>query len=106
MPQGIEAPAGRAALGLLDLSTLVGVGNLARRPRAVRAAVAAIVDAIVQGIYGAFSLAVAQTFYLGVFGALVALIAALAIKELPLRATNSAPVSAAAPAGRPAPSIE
>ena len=61
---------------------------------------------IVQGIHGAFSLAVAQTFYLGVFGAIVAVIAALAMKELPLRASNSAPVSAAAPAGRPAPSLE
>ena len=90
--------------GLFDLGNVVGVGNL--HDALAKFAPPADVEAIVQGIYGAFSLAVAQTFYLGVFGALVALIAALAIKELPLRATNSAPVSAAAPAGRPAPSIE
>ena len=90
--------------GLFDLSNVVGVGNL--HDAIAKFAPPADVEAIVQGIYGAFSLAVAQTFYLGVFGALVALIAALAIKELPLRASNSAPVSAAAPAGRPAPSLE
>ena len=90
--------------GLFDLSNVVGVGNL--HDAIAKFAPPADVEAIVQGIYGAFSLAVAQTFYLGVFGALVALIAALAIKELPLRASNSSPVSAAAPAGRPAPSLE
>ena len=48
---------------------------------------------IIEGIHGAFSLAVGQTFYLGVFGAAVAAVAALAIKELPLRASNAAPVA-------------
>ena len=67
--------------GLFDLSNVVGVGNL--HDAIAKFAPPADVEAIVQGIYGAFSLAVAQTFYLGVFGALVALIAALAIKELP-----------------------
>ncbi len=46
---------------------------------------------MVEGIHGAFSLATAQTFWLGVVGSVVALLAAVAIKEIPLRATNSDP---------------
>ena len=51
---------------------------------------------MVDGIHGAFSLAVAQTFYLGVAGAVIAVLAAVAIKEIPLRATNAAPVATVA----------
>ena len=66
---------------------------------------------MVEGIHGAFSLATAQTFYLGVFGAIVSVIAAVAIKEIPLRTSNEQPTysetaaaAAAAPAGgAPAP---
>ena len=43
---------------------------------------------MVEGIHGAFSLATAQTFWLGVFGAVVSLVAAVAIKEIPLRTSN------------------
>ena len=60
---------------------------------------------MVEGIHGAFSLATAQTFYLGVFGAIVSLIAAVAIKEIPLRTSNEQPTyseAAAASAARPA----
>ena len=49
---------------------------------------------MVVGIHGAFSLAVGQTFWLGVGGAIAAAIAAVAIKELPLRSSNMAPASA------------
>jgi EmrB/QacA subfamily drug resistance transporter len=76
--------------GLFDLANVTGVGNL--HDAIAQFAPPADVEPIIQGIYGAFSLAVAQTFYLGVFGAIVAGIAALAIKELPLRASNSAPI--------------
>ena len=38
----------------------------------------------------------AQTFWIGVVGAVVAAVAALAIKEIPLRATNESPVPARA----------
>ena len=64
---------------------------------------------MVEGVHGAFSLATAQTFWLGVVGAVVALVAAVAIKEIPLRTTNEAPVptaaiaEAAAPAATPEP---
>jgi EmrB/QacA subfamily drug resistance transporter len=93
--------------GLFDLGKVTGVGDL-------HAGIAQFVppidvEPVVQGIYAAFSLAVGQTFYLGVFGAVVATLAALAIKELPLRASNAAPVPAhevGAPAGKPAASLE
>ena len=47
---------------------------------------------MVEGIHGAFSLATAQTFWLGVVGSIIAAVAAVAIKEIPLRTTNEAPV--------------
>jgi EmrB/QacA subfamily drug resistance transporter len=86
--------------GNFDLSQLTGVGNLPQVlasviPPQFQSAIPLIVD----GIHGAFSLATAQTFWLGVIGAVVSFVAALAIKEIPLRATNSDPVhdEAAAP---------
>ena len=74
-----------------------------------------IIPNIVEGVHGAFSLATAQTFWLGVVGAAVAAVAALAIKEIPLRHTNEAPVptvaiddaqAAKAPAAKPATSAD
>ena len=65
------------------------------------------IGAMVEGVHGAFSLATAQTFWLGVIGSIVALAAAVAIKEIPLRTSNEAPVAArtvgeaAAPSGKP-----
>src|SRR4051794_32473075 len=84
--------------GALDTGNLTAVGDmgaaiLAAAPPQFVALIEPFITNIVSGIHGAFSLAVGQTFYLGVFGAVVALIAALAIKELPLRASNSAPVA-------------
>ena len=58
-----------------------------------------MIPQIVEGIHGAFSLATAQTFWLGVFGAIVAVVAAVAIKEIPLRTSNEQPVYGEAPAG-------
>jgi EmrB/QacA subfamily drug resistance transporter len=95
--------------GTLDFNQLTGVGNLgaiilAQIPEQFRAAVEPFVPNIVEGIHAAFSLATAQTFWLGVFGSVAAAIAAVAIKEIPLRATNEMPVPAAASVqGRPAP---
>ena len=64
------------------------------------------IPSIVEGIHGAFSLAIAQTFWLGVVGAIVAAVAAVAIKEIPLRTSNEAPVptQAVGRRRRPAPS--
>ena len=110
--------------GQVDLNQLTGVGDLgaallAAIPEAFRAAVEPFIPAMVEGIHQAFSLATAQTFWLGVVGAIVAAAAAVAIKEIPLRATNDAPVPTAAvgegastatgptPASnRPAPSVD
>jgi EmrB/QacA subfamily drug resistance transporter len=86
--------------GSIDLNTLTGTGQgfdlgaaiLAGIPEAFRPAVEPYIAQIIQGLHGAFSLATAQTFWLGVFGAIVATVAAVAIKEIPLRATNEAPV--------------
>jgi EmrB/QacA subfamily drug resistance transporter len=98
--------------GSFDTGSLTGVGDmgaaiLASIPQQARAFVEPYIPNIVEGIHGAFSLAVGQTFWLGVFGAVVGVLAALAIKEIPLRHSNEAPVptraiddaAATAPAG-------
>ena len=97
--------------GSFDMNTLTGVGNmgdaiLAAIPPQFVEAVRPFVPNIVEGIHGAFSLAVGQTFYLGVIGAVVAAVAALAIKELPLRGAATAPQAAPAPTTRPVTSVE
>jgi EmrB/QacA subfamily drug resistance transporter len=74
-----------------DTNQLTGVGDigeaiLASVPTQFQDAVRPAIPAIVEGIHGAFSLAVAQTFWLGVLGSVIAVLAAVAIKELPLRA--------------------
>jgi EmrB/QacA subfamily drug resistance transporter len=95
--------------GSFDTSSLTGVGDmgaaiLASVPEQFRSFVEPYIPNIVEGIHGAFSLAVGQTFWLGVVGSVIAVIAALAIKEIPLRHSNEAPVptkaidDAAAPA--------
>src|SRR6478736_3487960 len=79
--------------GSLDLGQLTGVGNLADvLAKALPAQAQAAIPAIIEGIHGAFSLATAQTFWLGVVGAIIAAAAALAIKEIPLRTSNEEPV--------------
>jgi EmrB/QacA subfamily drug resistance transporter len=101
--QGLDFFAQASASGQFDLARLTGVGDLgqtilASTPPEFRAQVQAILPQIIEGIHGAFSLAVAQTFWLGVGGALVAAAAAVAIKEVPLRASNAEPVPTAATA--------
>jgi EmrB/QacA subfamily drug resistance transporter len=99
--------------GSFDLSQLTGVGNLgqallAQIPVQFQDAIKPFIGAMVEGIHGAFSLATAQTFWLGVAGSVVALVAAVAIKEIPLRATNSDPVPAktVSVAATPAPTTD
>src|SRR6188508_2637954 len=117
VPQQVIAGFGQAsASGSLDLSSLTGVGDmgaaiLAAVPEQFQALIAPVIPQMVEGIHGAFSLATAQTFWLGVAGAAIATVAALAVKEIPLRATNDAPVptvaideaaAAGAPSSKPA----
>jgi len=98
VPPQVVAGFGQAsANGSLDLSQLTGVGDmgkaiLANIPPEFQAAVSPFITQIVEGIHGAFSLATAQTFWLGVVGAIIAALAAVAIKEIPLRSSNTAPV--------------
>jgi EmrB/QacA subfamily drug resistance transporter len=103
--------------GSFDFNQLLNVGGdlgatiLGALPAAAKPFVEPYVNNIVQGIYGAFSLAVGQTFWLGVFGSVIALIAAVAIKEIPLRAGAPAAAQPAAaktqpPGARPVTSAE
>ena len=90
--------------GALDFNKLTGVGDLgaailAATPEAFRAGIQPFIPQIVAGIHQAFSLAVAQTFWIGVASAIVAAVAAAFMIEHPLRA--GAPVTA--PATAPAP---
>jgi EmrB/QacA subfamily drug resistance transporter len=110
-----------SAGGGVDLGQLTGVGDmgaaiLAAIPPQFQEAIKPVIPAMVEGIHGAFSLATAQTFWLGVFGSIIAVGAAIAIKEIPLRATNEAPVpvraagsgtgAAQTGASRPAPTVD
>jgi EmrB/QacA subfamily drug resistance transporter len=101
VPAPVIAGFGQASAGGgLDLNSLTGVGDLgaailAAIPAQLQELVKPVIPAMVEGIHGAFSLAVAQTFYLGVAGAVIAALAAVAIKEIPLRATNDAPIATA-----------
>jgi len=83
--------------GSFDFSSLTGVGDLGKAimaaiPPQFQAAVQPFIGAMVEGVHGAFSLATAQAFWLGVVGSILAFAAALAIKEIPLRTTNEAAV--------------
>jgi EmrB/QacA subfamily drug resistance transporter len=96
-------PAGR---GGFDLNQLVGVGGDTRLsqvilnaiPEQLRAAVEPFGANIVNGIHDAITLAIGSVFWLGVVGGVAAFVAAVAIRELPLRATVAEP---APPAGQP-----
>jgi EmrB/QacA subfamily drug resistance transporter len=103
-----------SSTGSFDFSSLTGVGDLgtailAAIPAQFQAAVQPFIGAMVEGVHGAFSLATAQAFWLGVVGSIAAGVAALAIKEIPLRTSNEAPVPsrpiapAASPSSKPEP---
>jgi hypothetical protein len=105
VPEQVAAGFGQAtSSGAIDFDNLTGVGDLgtvilAAIPEAFRAAVEPFVGNIVAGIHQAFSLAVAQTFWIGVVAAIVAAAAASVMIEHPLRSGNPAP--AAAPGAKP-----
>lgn len=111
VPQQVVDGFGQAtASGQMDLSQLTGVGDmgaaiLAAVPAAFQDAIKPFIPAMVEGIHGAFSLATAQTFWLGVAGAALAAIAAVAIKEIPLRTSNDAPVPTQSRAEAAAPGV-
>jgi len=99
------------AAGKIDANVLTGVGeSLGKVIGGIVPSTVPYTDLIVDAIHGAFSLATASTFWLGVVGAIVAALAAVAIKEIPLRSTNAAPVAVAeagvAPGTKPVTSVE
>jgi EmrB/QacA subfamily drug resistance transporter len=81
--------------GALDFNKLTGVGDLGAAilssvPAQAKAFIEPFITNIVAGIHQAFSLAVAQTFWIGVAAAIVAALAAAGMQELTLR-TSQAP---------------
>jgi EmrB/QacA subfamily drug resistance transporter len=81
--------------GALDFNKLTGVGDLGAAilssvPAQAKAFIEPFITNIVAGIHQAFSLAVAQTFWIGVAAAIVAAFAAAGMQELTLR-TSRAP---------------
>jgi EmrB/QacA subfamily drug resistance transporter len=79
--------------GAVDLSQLTGTGDLGQTILANAGPLAPTIEPfisnIVAGIHGAFSLAVAQTFWIGVVASIIAVIAALFMQELSLRRETS-----------------
>ena len=95
------------------MDNLVGVGNdlgkqiLSLVPEAFRSLVEPMVPAIVGGIHEAFTIAVTATFQIGILTTVLAFVATLALKEIPLRTTlgeaapaAAAPVAAGEPSAR------
>jgi len=89
----------------IDLNDLTGVGksfgtailNQASEP--LRPIIQPFVAQFDQAFNSAMSLAIAQTFWIGVAAAALGLVAALFMRELPLRSTNAAPAQAGASSG-------
>ena len=95
VPDPIVQQFGQAAsTGQIDFNRLTGTGDmgatiLASIPEQFRAAVEPFIASIVAGIHQAFSLGVAQTFWVGVGAAVLAALAAATMQELTLRTSNA-----------------
>ncbi len=106
-PQLVDGFQQASAGGAFDIGQLTGVGQdlgktiLGQIPAAAQSFVAPFINDIVQGIYAAFSLGVAQTFYIAVGAAVIAAVAAAAMIEHPLR-TSVAPTTVATTGSQPA----
>jgi EmrB/QacA subfamily drug resistance transporter len=103
VPPQVAAGFGQAAgSGALDFNQLTSVGTnlgamiLAAIPEQFRAAVAPYIPNIVDGVHRAFSLGVAQTFWVGVGAAIVSAVAAMAMREIPLRSQTPGEAAPAA----------
>ena len=102
VPGAVAAGFGQATgSGAIDFNALTGTGDLgtailAGIPEAFRGAVEPFIGSIVIGIQQAFSLAVAQTFWIGVAAAIVSAAAAIFMIEHPLREGSPAAAAAAA----------
>jgi EmrB/QacA subfamily drug resistance transporter len=93
-----------AAAGTDGLETLIGVGQdlgsaiLAAVPEQFRAMVEPLIPTIVSAIHEGFTIAITDAFFVGVVTTVLAFVAALALKEIPLRThTGEAPAQPALP---------
>jgi MFS family permease len=92
--------------GQTTLNNLGGVGDLgatilAQVPEQFRALVAPFIDAIVSGIYQAFSVATAAAFVVGIFTALAAALVVLVVLPAGKMGERDYPAAAAAAAAAP-----
>jgi MFS family permease len=90
--------------GAFDFNQLTGVGDLGtailqNSPPQLQGVIQPFIPNIVQGIHQAFSLAVSETFWVGVVAAAIAAVAAAGMHELALR-RHHAPGSLGAGAGQ------
>jgi EmrB/QacA subfamily drug resistance transporter len=89
-PDQVERFGSGVAGASFDQDEIAGVGDLGARlleqvPEQFRAFVEPLIPTIVAGIHEAFSLGIAQTFWLGVGASLLAVAASLVIRDVPLR---------------------
>ena len=98
------------ANGTFDFNQLTSVGDLgatilAATPEAFRAGIEPFIAQIVTGLHQAFSLGVAQTFWIGVGAAIVSALAAAFMIEHPLRAASAVPATTGKASAETAPSF-
>jgi EmrB/QacA subfamily drug resistance transporter len=102
VPPQVVAGFGQAASsGALDFNKLTGVGDLGKAilssvPATVQGVIEPYITNIVTGIHEAFSLAVAQTFYVGIAAAVLSAIAAATMHEHALRTSRASATAAKA----------
>jgi Na+/melibiose symporter-like transporter len=95
----------------LNTNDIAGVGGdlgariLAGVPAQFHAAVEPQIPAIVHGIKEAFTISIADTFYLGVAAAIVAVLVSFLIREIPLRQVSGATQPALPEQARPEPAF-
>jgi EmrB/QacA subfamily drug resistance transporter len=101
VPQAqVDQLAGQLSSGAFNLDDLSAVGDMGARilaqvPEEARPIVEPLIPAIVQGIHQAFSLAIANTLWLSVAATLIAALAVVTLKQVPLRSRADAPAAAA-----------
>jgi MFS family permease len=81
---GLTSGGDAVASGDVTATTDLGASILATLPDDARASVEPFVDAIVDGVHGALSLATANVFWIGVGAIVVAFVVLLPLREVPL----------------------
>ncbi|MDH4141636.1 MAG: MFS transporter [Chloroflexota bacterium] len=92
VPEPVVAQFAGSSVGAID--DLIGVGGdlgaqiLTLIPPSFQDAIKPLIPAIVEGIHEAFSLAVSASFQVGILTTVLAFVAAIAMRELPLRSRH------------------